>query len=203
MDPYKVLGVSPNATDDEVKQAYRALARKYHPDKYVDNPLADLAQEKMKEINEAYDTIMKQRENGSSYNGGYSYGGQSGSSYGGSQSGGQGGNQAVYNRVRQFINIGNVAQAEVMLNQITDRNAEWYFLRGSIDYRRGWYDQAQRNFERACQMNPMNGEYRQALDMMTNRGGMYRGATGTTMAGCTPCDCCTAYICADLCCNCF
>ena len=60
-DPYKVLGVSPNATDEQVKSAYRELAKKYHPDNYANNPLADLAQEKMQEINQAYDTIMAQR----------------------------------------------------------------------------------------------------------------------------------------------
>ena len=58
-DPYEVLGIQPNATDDEVKAAYRALARKYHPDNYADNPLSDLAQEKMQEINEAYDTVVR------------------------------------------------------------------------------------------------------------------------------------------------
>ena len=85
MDPYKVLGVSPSASDDEVKRAYRDLARKYHPDNYVDNPLADLAKEKMQEINDAYDTIMKQRQNGGASSSGQSYtqqGGYSGS-YGG------------------------------------------------------------------------------------------------------------------------
>lgn len=61
-DPYKVLGVSPNATDDEIKTAYRELAKKYHPDNYAESPLADLASEKMKEINEAYDTIMNDRK---------------------------------------------------------------------------------------------------------------------------------------------
>ena len=60
-DPYSVLGVSPNATDDEIKKAYREQARKYHPDNYADNPLADLAGEKMKEINEAYDDIVRRR----------------------------------------------------------------------------------------------------------------------------------------------
>ena len=63
-DPYAVLGVSKNATDDEIKDAYRKLARKYHPDNYTDNPLSDLAGEKMKEINEAYDTIINLRRSG-------------------------------------------------------------------------------------------------------------------------------------------
>ena len=63
-DPYEVLGISPNATDDEVKTAYRNLARKYHPDNYTNNPLSDLAQEKMQEINEAYDTIVRMRKEG-------------------------------------------------------------------------------------------------------------------------------------------
>ncbi len=88
MDPYKVLGVTPQTSDDDVKRAYRELARKYHPDNYVNNPLADLAEARMKEINEAYDTIMSERSGktgagagstGQSYNGqtyGQSYGGQ-------------------------------------------------------------------------------------------------------------------------------
>ena len=66
-NPYEVLGVSPNASNDEVKRAYRELSRKYHPDSYVNNPLADLAEEKFKEVQEAYDQIMKQRESGGGY----------------------------------------------------------------------------------------------------------------------------------------
>ncbi|MBQ9768815.1 MAG: J domain-containing protein, partial [Clostridia bacterium] len=65
-DPYEILGVSRDATDEEIKNAYRQLARKYHPDNYADNPLSDLASEKMKEINEAYDEIVNSRKGGSS-----------------------------------------------------------------------------------------------------------------------------------------
>ena len=89
-----MLGVSPSASDDEIKKAYRDLTRKYHPDANVDNPLADLAEEKFKEVQEAYDTIMKERASGNS--GGYSYGGGSNSSYGGSSSYGYGNTGSGY-----------------------------------------------------------------------------------------------------------
>lgn len=88
-NPYDVLGVSPNASDDEIKRAYRDLTRKYHPDANVNNPLADLAEEKFKEVQEAYDTIMHERAAGGS-SGGYSSGSSTTSgnySYGGSSYG--------------------------------------------------------------------------------------------------------------------
>ena len=97
-DPYSVLGVSQNASDEEVKKAYRELARKYHPDNYQNNPLADLAEEKMKEINEAYDVITKQRSGGySSPSGGYG---------GGYQQRSGGSNDPIYSRVRNLISVG-------------------------------------------------------------------------------------------------
>ena len=70
-DPYEVLGVSPGASEEEIKKAYRDLARKYHPDNYQNNPLADLAQEKMKDINEAYDALTKKRSSTGPGAGGY------------------------------------------------------------------------------------------------------------------------------------
>ena len=103
-DPYQVLGVPSTATDEEVKKAYRDLARKYHPDNYHDNPLADLAQERMKEINEAYEAVQSQRK--AQRSGGYSASGAGyGTGYGGYQSAYQGSYQGSsrYQRVRMAI----------------------------------------------------------------------------------------------------
>ena len=198
-DPYQVLGVSQNATDEEVKKAYRELARKYHPDNYHDNPLADLAQEKMKEINVAYEEINKQRSgrgtpNAGSYGSyGSSYGGYSGSyqQYGGSS------HSSVLQQVRIAISSGDLTRAEALLANYNDHNAEWNFLRGAICYRRGWMDEARRYYETACQMDPGNTEYQQALDFM-ERGtsNAYRpngGAFGTDL-------CCGGDPCMTLCC---
>lgn len=109
-DPYQVLGVSPNASDDEIKKAYRDLSRQYHPDAYTDNPLSGLAEEKFKEIQEAYHQIMDMREGRSSgYNGGgYNQGGYGGQGYnqGGFNGQGynQGNNQGYYNNQNQNYN---------------------------------------------------------------------------------------------------
>ena len=110
MNPYEVLGVSENASDEEIKKAYKELVKKYHPDKYQDNPLADLAEEKLQEINEAYDILMKGNR-----------GSSRGESYGGSRS-------ASFDsmQVRRYIDAGNLAAAEQILNSTSDRSAEWF-----------------------------------------------------------------------------
>ena len=190
-DPYSVLGVSQNASDDEIKRAYRDLARKYHPDNYQNNPLADLAEEKMKEINEAYESITKQR----SGNGGYTQtaGGYQ-SQYTQQQSG-----SSAYARIRSAINMGDLAGAEQLLYAVPEKNAEWYFLSGSIAYRKGWLDEARRNYQLAVQMAPNNPEYRQALSMMQAGGPVYRTyGTGSGMDGL---DCCTSLLCLNCLCG--
>ncbi len=194
-DPYAVLGVSPNASDDEIKRAYRELARKYHPDNYQDNPLADLAQEKMKEINEAYDMITKGRAG--SWSGAKSAGG---GAYNGAAGGGAGG---VYAEIRNAINIGNISEAETLLNSISNRNAEWYFLMGSVCYRKGWLDEARRYYQSAVNMDPNNLEYRQAMNFM-NMGGRnaYRPPQYGNAGGMSGCDVCTSLMVADCCCEC-
>lgn len=202
-DPYKVLGVAPDASDEEIKKAYRALARKYHPDKYRDSDLADLASEKMKEINAAYEQIKQMRENGGQQraygNGGY---GNGNGSYAGSTS--SSGNPR-YNEIRRHINSGNVQQAQTLLNNVPEgeRNAEWNFLMGCVCVKFGRYVDAQRYFDTACSMDPYNNEYRAAQEQLRMRAGGYGGGYRTSGGGgCSICDVCTCLMCTDLCCNC-
>lgn len=72
-NPYEVLGVSPQATDEEIKKAYRKLSRIYHPDANINSPNKAQAEEKFKEVQQAYDQIMKEKQQGYSYRnyGGY------------------------------------------------------------------------------------------------------------------------------------
>jgi len=195
-DPYSVLGVSPSASDEEVKKAYRDLARKYHPDNYHDNPLADLASEKMKEVNEAYETITHSRENGKSYS---HAGGQRRGTYQQTYSGGS--YNSAYAQIRAMINANNLAQAEQMLNNISSRDAEWNYLMGSVYWRKGWMDEAARYFRTAASMDPTNIEYRNAIQYMNQGGQAYRPAGAGSMYQADTCNLCSNLICMDCCCE--
>ena len=197
-DPYQVLGIPSTATDEEVKKAYRNLARKYHPDNYHDNPLEDLAQERMKEINEAYETIRNQRK--AAQSGGQSYGGYTGGYSQGYNAGAYGG---VWQRGRLAISQGNLNLAEELLNAQTDHNGEWNFLKGAVCYKRGWMDEARRYYETAVQMDPGNAEYQRALDMLNGNGAAYRpnGYGHVTTGNCAG-DNCSSLCAACACMNC-
>lgn len=197
-DPYQVLGIPSTATDEEVKKAYRNLARKYHPDNYHDNPLEDLAQERMKEINEAYETIRTQRK--AAQSGGQSYGGYTGGYSQGYNAGAYGG---VWQRVRLAISQGNLNLAEELLNAQTDHNGEWNFLKGAVCYKRSWMDEARRYYETAVQMDPGNAEYQRALDMLNGNGAAYRpnGYGHVTTGNCAG-DNCSSLCAACACMNC-
>ena len=198
-DPYEVLGVSPDADDNEIKKAYRELARKYHPDNYQNNPLADLAEEKMKEINEAYDAITRSRAGGgSSYGGGTASQGQSGYGYGSSYQQQRQSAGGVFAQARQAVSRGDLEGAERLLQGVS-RNGEWYFLMGSIAYRRGWLDEARQNYQIAVQMEPGNMEYRQAFSMMQQGGYGYQ--PNMTGAQCDGLDCCTTLMCMNCLCG--
>ena len=192
-DPYKVLGVDPTASDDDVKQAYRKLARKYHPDKYADGDLKELAEEKMKEVNMAYEEIQRMRSSKGSQSGYNSYN---------NNNGGGGYN---YSNIRRNINMGNIGAAEAELNSIDpgDRAAEWHYLMGSVLIKKGYYVDAQRMINTACTMDPSNSEYRATRDRLNMQARGYGGGYQTSNAGgCSGCDVCSSLLCADCCCEC-
>lgn len=194
-NPYDVLGVPSSASEEQVKEAYRKLARKYHPDNYGDNPLSDLAEEKMKEINSAYDTVITSIRGGAK--------GANGSSRSGSSD---------YASVRQMINAGQLDEAERTLDAAGQHNAEWNFLKGTIYFKKGWLEQASTFFQAAASMEPNNPEYQNAVNQIRwQRGGNFGGFgqnntpyrnTGNAGGGCSSCDMCTGLCCADTCCEC-
>lgn len=191
-DPYEVLGVSRNASEEEIKKAYKELVKKYHPDQYQESPLSDVAEEKMAEINEAYDTIINERRNnGSYYNNGSNYSGVN------------------YYDIRRLIQTGDVTRADNMLSSVpaNERNAEWYFLKGSVCYTRGWLNEAYQNFTTAVNMAPQNIEYRSALNQMEQQRNGYMagnpmGMNANRSDADRMCNCCSNLICADCCCEC-
>lgn len=204
MNPYQVLGVSETATDAEIKNAYRELAKKYHPDNYAQSPLADLAEEKMKEINEAYDMICDMRRNPSSkstagsssaYGAAYNNATYSGSNY----------TKTSFPDVRRLIREGRYDDAMQILNGIngTARTAEWYFLMGMIYSRKGWSEQAYSYFQTACRMDPSNQEFRSALNNMNARRSYNpTGYNTVNPSVCSMCDICTGLMCVNCCCDC-
>lgn len=198
-NPYEVLGLKQGASQEEIKKAYRELVKKYHPDKHTNNDLKDLAQEKMREINEAYDTLTKGNiHNSNASSGSYSNSSNSSGEYSSS------GDNYVFQRVRQLINSGNIQQAEAELAKISLKNAEWFYLRGIINMRKGWYSQAYEDINTAVNMEPSSLEYRSALNNMKYANNQYSNnqykRTASSGMGC--CDTCTCLCCADSCCEC-
>jgi len=196
LNPYRVLGVNENATDDEIKSAYRKLVKKYHPDQYADNPLGDLASEKLKEVNQAYDMIRRQRGmggNGANAGQGRQYGGANSSSI------------PDFNRARQLIQAGDLNAAESLLDSLDRRPAEWHYLKGVVLLRKGWYSGAQQHFQTACSMEPGNQEYRNAFNTVNNATSGYRSYYGGNTGGGTGtglCELCACLSCTDCCCEC-
>lgn len=193
-NPYEILGVSHSASDDEIKEAYRKLASKYHPDKYMSNPLEDLAAEKMVEINQAYDAIIKER-NGQKN----AHGDNSTENYYDAPPNSQ------FKDIRLMIKMGRLADAEEILDGVPlyNRDAEWYFLKGTVLYSKGYLDEAYNYFQKATNMCPESNEYSAAfLKMDSRRRGFDQTGFDRQGSDCSACDICTGLLIADCCCEC-
>ena len=167
-DPYKILGVSPDATDDEIKQAYRRLAKQYHPDR---NPGDEYAAKKMQQINAAYEQI----KNPTAYR---SSGSDRG--YGGYGSYSQStGTDQYYSAAYQYIMFGRYREALNILQNVQAKDARWYYLSSLANDGLGNQVTALEHIRRAVSMEPDNPEYLQALSAMENGGHAYRQQAGS------------------------
>ena len=177
-DPYKVLGVNPDASDEEIKRAYRNLAKQYHPDR---NPGDEAAAKKMREINAAYDQIKnpQPQPNYGSYSGYDPFGGQQ-----------QTQENSYFQAAAQYIRFGRFREALNTLNAMAERNARWYYLSALAHNGLGNQVTALEHIRRAVSLEPDNYEYLAALERIEHGGAAYRQRTsdfgGFTMRG-NPC----------------
>ena len=180
-DPYKVLGVEPGASDEEIKKAYRRLAKKYHPDL---NPGDEVAARKMKEVNAAYERIKNPEKYQSSQSGNTGYGGYNQydpfgwGSYGGYQQRTTQSGDQYQRAAEQYIRFGQYQQAINALSNSAEKNARWYYLSAVAHYGMGNQVTALEHIRRAVSMEPDNQEYLNLLNRIEYGGSNYRQQAG-------------------------
>lgn len=223
-DPYKVLGISKDATDEEIKKAYREMSRKYHPDANVNNPNKDKAEEMFKLVQQAYDQIMNEKKYGSSAYGNSSYGQSSynNSGYGQSDFGGFGGfgdfgnfggfggfGGSAYNNNSQstdphytaasnYINNRHYQEALNVLNNIENRTAYWYFLSAIANNGVGNNVLALDFAQTAVSMEPDNLTYQRLLQTLESGDSWYSSQRSAFGGDASDMYCCSNP-CATLC----
>lgn len=182
-DPYEVLGISRNATEEEIKKAYKALSRRYHPDANINNPNKDAAEEKFKQIQQAYQQIMKERTEGYSYQGSSTGGSYGRSGYGGFGGfGGFGNSSTGYeedNHLRaagNYLRSGYYKEARNVLDHMnhSTRNARWYYYSALAHAGLGNQVAALDHAKRAASMEPGNAEYANLVYQFENGGAWYQ-----------------------------
>ena len=213
-DPYQVLGVSRGASDEEIKKAYRSLSRKYHPDANINNPNKAAAEEKFKQVQQAYDQIMKEKEMGASYGGNSygsygSYGGFGGFGdfgFGGYQQRQSTGGSEYENHLRaaaNYIQSRHFKEALNVLNAMQSRNAQWYYYSAIANNGIGNNVMALDHAKKAVSMEPNNMQYRQLLQQLEGGGMWYRDMQGPFYQQSTGgSDFCLKLCIANLICNC-
>lgn len=165
MDPYKILGIDRNATDDEIKRAYRTLAKKYHPD-VNKNPGAE---EKFKQIQNAYDIIMEAKKRGDTSNFWENTNG-----YGGNYGTYNGSSSQAYQTVISYLNMGAYMQAYQILQGMSSRDAAWYYFSAIANYGMGNQIAAMEHAQKACEMDPSNQQYRQLYAQLSSGRSQYQ-----------------------------
>ena len=199
-DPYKVLGIDRNATDDDVKTAYRKLSRKYHPDANVNNPNKDKAEEMFKLVQQAYDQIMNERKHGGYSSGGF---GDFGNFHGNTS---YSQDNSYYTAAANYINNARYHEALNVLNNISDRNAQWYFLSALANNGVGNNILALDMAKTALRMEPNNPTYQRLVQTFESGGQWYNerqysyGGDRDGMFCCS--DPCTTLCLLNLCCHC-
>jgi molecular chaperone DnaJ len=199
IDPYSVLGVSRNASDEEIKKAYRRLSRKYHPDANINNPNKAQAEEKFKEVQQAYDQIMKERDGGfDGYTGFGGFGGQQSQRYQDEESIRR---QAAAN----YIQSGHYQEAMNVLSGLAQRNGQWYYLSAMANMGLGNNVNALNHIREAVRLEPDNMQYRALLQRMEGGGTWYQEQQnpfgGMPVAGDGLCmKLCLANMACNLCC---
>ncbi len=180
-DPYSVLGVSRDASDEEIKKAYRRLSRKYHPDANINNPNKDQAEEKFKEVQQAYEQIMKEREYGATGGGGGYDGGFGG--FGGFGGYGQGGprrteyqdeEQIRRQAAANYIQSGHYQEALNVLSSLGQKNGEWYYLSAMANMGLGNNVNALNDIREAVRLEPDNMQYKMLLQRLEGGGTWYQ-----------------------------
>ncbi|ADL52874.1 J domain-containing protein [Clostridium cellulovorans] len=203
-NPYEVLEIKEGASMEEITRAYREIVKRYHPDQYGNNPLKDLAEEKLREANEAYETLKQRGSSSSSNRSNNNYSNNTSQSAGYSND-----SYNFYNEVRMSIQRGQYEFALQRLNSWNNRDAEWNYLMGVCHMNRGWYDSGINYVTQAINMNPNNLEYRNTYSKMTNRNHNYRQSYSHRHHGhggfCGNDDCCDTFCkiwALDTCCEC-
>ena len=173
-DPYEVLGLARGASDEEIKKAYRALSRKDHPDANVNNPNAAQAEERFKQVQAAYDQIMKEKEQG--YFGGYGNAGGYGG-FGGHQQRNTAGQEDDYTRhlnaAMNYVRAGRYQEALHVLSGMERKDAGWYYASAIANSGLGNNVSALQHAQRAVELEPGRMEYELLLRQLQGGGNWY------------------------------